>query len=89
MSKVVDIDSFYKKIYYLKFLSIFRINIIVRDEKREYQSSIEKHSDKIDEILKMVDILNTHNRNDYACDYLDNEFLNNNWCEFKKEYVYI
>ncbi len=91
MNKVVDVDSFYKKIYYLKILSKFRVNIIVKDKKREYQNSSVKHPDKIDEILKMVNILNTHKRKDrysliydYACDYLDNEFLNNNWCDFKK-----
>ena len=82
---------FLKKIYYLKLLSKFRVNIVVKDKNREYQNFSVKHLERIDEILKMVDILNTHKREDkysliydYACDHLDNEFLNNNWCDFKK-----
>ena len=85
-----DLNIFYKKIRLLKFISHFKRNFIIKYKSKEYKDSFKRHPDKIDEILKILDILNTKKRKeryniiyDYACDYLDNEFINNNWCNFK------
>ena len=94
MEKVIELNKnnlslFYKRIYLLKVLSFFCINIKIQYEGKEYQNSSLKHPKELDEILKILDIINTHHRKDkysliydYACDYLDNEFISGNWCNF-------
>ena len=86
-----NLNKFYKCIFFLKVLSFFRIRIGIDYSNKKYYSSSKNNKD-IKEILKMLDILNTHNRKekysliyDYACDYLDNEFIEHNWCSFKND----
>lgn len=95
MEKIVviknNIKNFYHKIYFLRVVSAFHINVSVVYNNKKYHGLDNKHPKEIDEILKIIDILNTHKRKEkynliynYACEYLDNEFINNNWCDFKK-----
>ncbi len=76
--------------FYLKLLSKLHIKIMIIYKDKEYISSSIKHSNNIDTILKLLDILNTYKRHDkynliydYSCDYLDNEFCKKNLCAFK------
>ena len=97
MKKVVNLEkeslnSFYKKINWLKILKLFKADIIVSYHGKEYSSSNKKHPNEIDEILKIVDILNSNSRNekysfiyDYSCEYLDNEFISKQLCNFKND----
>ena len=93
MEKIIlirDCDGFLKKIRYLKLLSKFRLHISIGYDQKIYSLFSQKHPDELDLILKLLDIINTHKRKekysliyDNACDYLDEEFMKNNWCCFK------
>lgn len=73
-------SDYYKKIYLLRLLSFFHIKI-----NNNY-----KGIKTIQEIDNITDILNTRNRKDkyskiynLSCDYLDNEFICKDLCNFK------
>ena len=93
MNKIVNVKekkAFFRKMFLLKFLSLLRIKIIINYKDKLYSDSKGKHPKEIEEIVKVLDILNTKKRKekysliyDYACDYLDNEFNCHNWCDFK------
>ena len=75
----------------MKLLSFFHVNISICYNKNVYAGFNDEHDTEMDTILRCLDILNKHPRKekyslifDYACDYLDNEFLCHNWCDFKK-----
>ena len=80
-----DIKSFYRKIYYYRFLRIFKTNFIL-----DKSSKLEKENKII--VKNILNILNSKTRrekyeliHDYACQYLDNEFINKNVCGFKND----
>ena len=95
MEKIIILNkenksSFYRKIFFLRILSFLRIKISIYYRGKKYEGYDSNKKSKINELLKMLDILNTHKRKekysliyDYACDYLDNEFISNNWCKFE------
>jgi len=94
MEKIVfynsdNIDKFYKKIWIYKLYYIFKKNIVINYCGKEYKSIRECPKEIVD-ILKCIEILNERNKRkrleliyDYSCEYLDNEFLKKNLCEFK------
>ena len=85
MKKIIvknNTKSFYRKLYYYRFLSLFKIKFILETD------NISKEEEKT--IKNIINILNSKNRRekysliyDYACDYLDNEFQGKNLCGFK------
>ena len=93
MEKIIlinNVDTFYNKIWYMKLLSKLHVKIGINYKNRIYYNSSEKHSNDLNIVLRMLDIININKRKekynliyDYACEYLDNEFINNNWCNFK------
>lgn len=95
MKKIVLLNNendFYRRIYYLKIISFFGVKIYVEYNNKLYSSSKEKHPEEINVVLKILDILNVKKKldkynliYDYTCDYLDNEFKINNWCNFKND----
>lgn len=94
-TKVINLEKnkekqFLKKIRRLKLIRRFGYKIEVNYEGKyytEYKDSIPK---TIEDIIKIIGIINTETRKDkysliydYACDYLDSEFRGKNLCEFK------
>ena len=83
--------SFYRKIRIYNFFSKFKIKYVLIYNNKSYNTFSKKHPKELDEELKILDIINISKRKDkysliydYACDYLDNEFSNNNFCQFKE-----
>ena len=89
---IKDIKLFYKRIRLYNYLSRFGKRYVFSYKGESYQGSSIKHDDKINEVLKLLDIINTPKKRDkysllydYTCDYLDNEFKRNNYCNFKND----
>ena len=80
-----NLKKIYRKIYFYRLLRLFKTEFILKIENNANLSKEDK------EILNnIINILNSKTRKhkynliyDYACDYLDNQFISKNLCGFK------
>ena len=97
MKKIIELeknklDLFYKKVRWYNFLTKFGKKFVVKYNDKEYDHNTKKSPKELETILNVVTILNTNSRRekynllyDYACDYLDNEFIEKKLCAFKDD----
>lgn len=85
-------NKFYKKIKWLKIITKFKHNIQIEYIGKVYTERSLEYPIELKEILKIAKILNASSKRekitlayDYACDYLDEQFINKNLCGFKND----
>ena len=95
MKKVIlikkdKINNFYKKIYFYRFLKLFKVNFLVKYNEKIYTEKLNNIPIELEKPINCIKILNCNNKRDklnliydYSCDYLDNEFVKKNLCEFR------
>ena len=82
MKKVIIIKTlqeFYRKFRFMNWGTKMGMQYSIKYKDNFYKNGKQKHEQEMDEVLKLLDILNTRKRRerynllyDYACDYLDN-----------------
>ena len=85
--KTSNLTGFYKKMFFYKLLSLFKIKLKLTFDRKE---KLKKYTEEQQTIINCINILNSNTRQekynliyDYSCDYLDGEFINKNLCGFK------
>ncbi len=87
-----NLDSFYKKVRWYNFLRKFGKKFSIKYKGKEYNHNTKTSPKELEMILNVITILNAKSRRekysllyDYACDYLDNEFMEKRLCDFKDD----
>ena len=87
-----NLDSFFKKVRWYNFLSGFGKKFVVEYNGKQYDHNTKTSPKELETILNVITILNANSKRekynllyDYACDYLDNEFICKKLCDFKDD----